>query len=371
MLLAIPLIVFGGQSLALDIVLTDIAASGSDPDAVAAFEVAAEYWESVLTDDVTVRIAVSFENLGSGTLGSTSLESVGTSYGTVRDALGTDATSAADTSAVGNLETEDSLAMVTNDPDVSGGWDYFENTDSAAINTNLYVSRANLKAVGLLADDGSNDATVKLNSYYSYDFDNSDGIDSGHFDFVGIAIHEIGHALGFVSGVDAMDTVSEPSGPLRLDYTTAEVYNSILFNTLDLFRYSDVSVDFGETVLGDWTVDPFLDWGFGNGSIGDSYFSLDGGATALGPFSEGAYNGDGDQASHWEDNLGLGVMDPTTAAGEWLSVTALDMLAFDAIGWDLYSSTPIPEPATVLLVGSGLLGLLARRKWTVGTRASV
>ena len=72
--------------------------------------------------------------------------------------------------------------------------------------------------------------------------------------------------------------------------------------------------------------------------IATKNFSLDGCATSLGTFSTGVVHGDGRQASHWKDNLGLGIMDPTAGTGELLTVTALDLTAFDAIGW-----TPAPE----------------------------
>ncbi|MBK7059844.1 MAG: hypothetical protein IPH51_04770 [Rubrivivax sp.] len=42
------------------------------------------------------------------------------------------------------------------------------------------------------------DAFVQFNSNYAFDHDRSNGIGSGQFDFVGIAAHEIGHALGLI-----------------------------------------------------------------------------------------------------------------------------------------------------------------------------
>ncbi|MBK7264236.1 MAG: hypothetical protein IPI03_21390 [Rubrivivax sp.] len=51
------------------------------------------------------------------------------------------------------------------------------------------------------------DAFVQFNSNYAFDHDRSNGIGSGQFDFVGIAAHEIGHALGFVSGVDVLGLI--------------------------------------------------------------------------------------------------------------------------------------------------------------------
>src|SRR5262249_44836054 len=46
--------------------------------------------------------------------------------------------------------------------------------------------------------------------------------------------------------------------------------------------------------------------------------------------------GDGRQASHWKDNLGIGIMDPTSVpAGQANVVTTRDIQALDVIGWNV------------------------------------
>ena len=94
------------------------------------------------------------------------------------------------------------------------------------------------------------------------------------------------------------------------------------------------------------------------------YFSIDGGATSLGgaTFSTGRF-GDARQASHWKDNLGLGIMDPTAApSGERMVVGPNDVNAFDVIGWNLTAA--VPEPSTYALFGLGLLAIGLRRRAT-------
>ena len=56
----------------------------------------------------------------------------------------------------------------------------------------------------------------------------------------------------------------------------------------------------------------------------------------------------------------LGVMDPTRSSGELTPITGLDIQAFDVIGWNLTDAV-VPEPGTIMLVGSGVLGLSAYR----------
>ncbi|HXJ43420.1 MAG TPA: NF038122 family metalloprotease, partial [Bryobacteraceae bacterium] len=118
-------------------------------------------------------------------------------------------------------------------------------------------------------------------------------------------------------------------------------------STLDLFRFSTESVQQGAGVI-DFTADTRA-----------KYFSINGGATSIADFATGVTYGDGRQASHWKDNLGLGIMDPTAAPGELLAISATDVQALDVIGYNLAA----PEPGTFLLLAAGL-AVIARRRLT-------
>jgi hypothetical protein len=231
----------------------------------------------------------------------------------------------------------------------------------------LWQNSSVVKAVGgSLANPAQRDGNVTFSSNFSFDFDARDGITAGTFDFVGVAIHEIGHALGFVSGVDAFDYFSSPDGPATgaLGY---DLNDTSIFSALDMFRYSAPGQ---------------LDFRVG----GTKYFSIDGGQTALfgNTMSTGSFNGDGRQASHWKDTpgcqVGNGIMDPTFCFGQMGYVTGLDLAAFDAMGWNLsvnaltyggQSSADIyrqfmavPEPATwaLLIAALGVMGATRRKK---------
>ncbi|MGK7872727.1 MAG: NF038122 family metalloprotease [Xenococcaceae cyanobacterium] len=313
--------------------------------ALAGFQEAGDLWSNIFTDDVIINYDIGFDNLGSGIIAQAGSSTEFYSYTNIFNALSADATSADDATAVANLQIDPALDLLinrtSNNPNGAGSATPYLDNNGDANNTTIRITTSNAKALGLTTS-ATNDATLTFNNQFSYDFDRSDSvITPGTFDFVGVAAHEIGHALGFISGVDILDINSPPVNGPFLD-------NQFTFvSTLDLFRYSDDSVAVDAI---DWTADNR-----------DKYFSIDGGVTQGALFSNGVNFGDGRQASHWKDNLGLGILDPTAAQGELLSITANDIQAFDVIGWDLPQQqlpTSVPEPGTVfglMALGAGFL----------------
>ena len=336
-----------------------------DPVAVAGFVEAGQRWSAIFDDDITINIEIDFAPIPS-TSGATILGSTGTTLvdspaeldgdfptlQLLKDQLAADATSANDLIAVENLPdgnaatngpTLSVISFLTNDRDgdvvldddtsVGGG-------DVSALNNALFaITSANAKAVGLLpADDPGIDAVITFNSEVNFDFDPSNGISFGATDFIGVATHEIGHAMGFVSGVDVVDTFSDAGPSAAADINgggagIGDLNPFALFSTFDLFRRSNAA----------FAADPdALDFTTGS----NVFFSIDGDLTDGDDIllETGSFNGTGNQASHFHDETpSLGILDPTAAGGELLAISENDILVFDVIGYDI-----APLPASVL-----------------------
>ncbi len=209
----------------------------------------------------------------------------------------------------------------------------------------MKMTRANAKALNIINPhdsgldgyilmrdlDGVGDGDLN-DVQWSYNYEN-DFIPSNSLDFLSVAIHEIGHTLGFVSGLDQADWLA---GKRYINEDNEDDYYSDLIGNLnnatpvDMLRFSRASYE----MSGD--DENWIDMSIG----GNPYLSFTGsGGQAVAYFATGESSdlgGDGNQASHWkQEDDAWGIMDPVLVLGQRREITELDTQLFDAIGWDI------------------------------------
>jgi hypothetical protein len=189
---------------------------------ISAMNYVAGVLDALITNPITVTIEVGWNEINETPLASNDLADGGDSPGVdlSYSQLVTDLTANA-----GNAADQQELASLPANA-------------ASQLSNSLFVTTAQEKAWGLIAANApGNDGAVGFSSSYTYSFDPNNQDVSGEFGFIGIAEHEITHALGRIVGNGAFALT---------DYTAPGVLNT---------------------------------------SGGGGYYSIDGGVTNLGNFS--------------------------------------------------------------------------------------
>src|ERR1051325_2404960 len=204
----------------LTITLRGTAQLDASPAAKAAFQRAAATWQTVIKSPITVIIDVDFgmkrfgKTYDAGVLGSTDSQDVfsNTIYPTVRNRLIASAASTTETNLYNGLPATSVATDIGSTTKVAAPASVFRSLGLIAANADPSSE----------TDQLGDPPSIGFNSAFMYDFDPSDGIDSNKIAFEGVALHEIGHVLGFSSTV----------GDKELDST-----EGVGVTTWDLFRF--------------------------------------------------------------------------------------------------------------------------------------
>ena len=373
------------------------------------FKTAAKFWESYLTTSqpTTINIDVGFAPLPDRVLGSTRSTFTSKTVQGIESRLGARQFGAFDAAAVAHLPTlalgqlgVGALSVYTpgyTDPVAKTGIDNATkvyDTDGSYNNSVIGLTTANAKALGYTAgqiysatNPTQRDASITFSSTFAFDFDPKERHRRQQLRFPRrrdprdrprARLHQRGRRLRLLRH----RRPGRGRSLLRRRHAVQE-----LSCQRRLVRRDPRPVPLQRAAGAlDWTTNT------------SSYFSVDGGASAFqsGLFSTGEYTGDGSQASHWIDNPraprinpnctnntapSIGIMNPTIGACEQDFATALDLAAFDAIGYnsriDVLAnptfkistnniSSFVPEPATwaMMIGGFGFVGSAMRRRRT-------
>ncbi len=288
-------------------------APGVTDEQILGFEIAGDIWSQYLHDtykgedlQINIHVEIGDDILPEKVVGGAfPTIKTGIHYQDIYDAVVNDATTANDQIVADNLLDQKKIDLLVGENIVDK-------------NFKMHSTTANLKALGLVAgDEQALDGFIVMNSLTNVDgvdwsYSYLEGPKAEELDFLSVAIHELGHSIGFISGIDFQGW-SEDS----VNYDGKAITH---MTSMDLFRYSldSINVNINDLTFGE-----------------AAYFTIDGTLDESLAFSTGADY----QGSHWINSNtvtnGLGIMNPTIGLGERWHISGNDLKVMDSVGWDV------------------------------------
>jgi len=280
----------GGVSPFVINVTYDSSVNSAPPQFRAVIQSAIQFLESQFADPVAMNITVGYGEVGGnamspGALGENQTFLNSYTYAQLKNALIADAKSADDATAIATLPT------------------------SSPVNGTFWATTAEAKALGLLTPSTSIDGYAGFAAGNLFDYDNSNGVTAGLYDFYDVVLHELTEVMG---------------RSLLVGGTIGSTANS--YELLDLFHYSAAGTrDFVGTRPG--------------------YFSFNGGVTNMASFNTNPSGDFGD----WASSVGPDSFLAFSNSGVINPVSQADIREMDVLGWNPAGAIVKPD-----LTASGL-----------------
>jgi hypothetical protein len=264
-------------------------------DAQAAWVAAANIFTTNFSDNIHINITVDAV-ADRSVFAQSQVNLLAFQYSDMRNALITDQKSANDRTAVGSAGS-----ITAANPNGTSQW---------------VLTTAQAKAIGMRADDASNDGKTTFGAGYSFTF-SSDTIAGSTYDFKAAAAHEIAEVMGRVGG----------------------------------------NVRFGQSLLDAYA---YTDAGLRDMPGGtNNYFSINGGTTLIKLFNNPVNGGD---PRDWGAGGGNDAFNAFSSSGVTNPVSAVDLQLMDVLGYDLAAVPEPPNSATIYAVALLLISVARRAK---------
>lgn len=234
------------------------------------------------------------------------------------------------------------------------------NTTGMPLADTLYAAPLANHVVGRDLSTSKNEIKITFNTDQPFYFGTDFNASNTQYDFVSLAMHEMGHGLGFTSRIDHDNSdgsigafVTTTSSTTGLTNQFPSVYDRFLVNAP---VGGTALIDMTDAQRADAITSGSLYWNGANG------IAANGGARP--ELYAPAVVSAGSSITHF-DSWTHFLLDPNLAKGEDVKIDGVTLGVLADMGWNI---TPVPEPHTWAMMLAGLAGMAMRARRSLKAR---